>query len=128
MSDLFDKLAVLHKLEDLVDAENTQHAAQLNGHLCPCPTHKVVKEGQIVGALSMGVVPVVLVWQHTELVTARDSINLLSVTESIMANNFKTWLMPCAKDSPYYGLMPKFGYEKGGDFTLFFKQPRRNPK
>jgi hypothetical protein len=123
MSDMFDKLAMMRLIEDNIDAEDINRLARDNGHSCPLPTHKVVKAGQIVGAVSMGIIPVVLAWQHTELVNARDSINLLAVTESLMSQKFTTWLMPCSKTSPYYSLMTRFGYQPGGDFTLFFKQP-----
>ena len=123
MSDMYDKMAMLRLVEDNVDAEEIAKQARLNGHSCPLPTHKVVKGGQIVGSISMGIIPVVLSWQHTELVNARDSVALLGMTESLMSQKWNTWIMPCSKTSPYYPLMSRFGYQPGGDFTLFFRQP-----
>ena len=78
-----------------------------------CPTHVtyIEKDGKetIVGYLSIGVVPMILTWQHTKLVGPIDSMRLLGFVEGCL-QNFKFICFPCDTESPYNRLLPKAGY------------------
>jgi hypothetical protein len=76
-----------------------------------CPTHVTIKEGQIVGYVSIGVVPMILTWQHSEKVGPLDSMRILGHIEGAVAQaGFKSHCFPCDTESPYNRLLSKAGY------------------
>ena len=94
------------------DREILKQAAEKDNHAgVYAPTHVSVKNNQIVGYLSIGVVPMILTWQHTQEVGPIDSVRILGFIEGI-TGQFKHICMPCDPDSPYNRLLPKAGYEK----------------
>lgn len=86
-----------------------KNAAEDNHAGVYLPTHVSVKDGRIVGYLSVGVVPMILTWQDTKRVTPLDSIRLLSKVEGI-TDQYKHICFPCDPESPYNRLLPKAGY------------------
>lgn len=73
------------------------------------PTHVSVKDGKIVGYLSIGAVPMVLCWQSTKEVKAMDSVRLVAFMEGVLTQ-FQSFAVPCDPESPYNKLLPKLGY------------------
>jgi hypothetical protein len=84
-------------------AEKDQHSGVY------CPTHVSLKGNEIVGYLSVGVIPIVLTWQHREKVGPLDSARLMGFLEGALSN-YKQICIPCDPDSPYNRLLPKAGY------------------
>lgn len=74
-----------------------------------CPTHVSIKNKEIVGYLSVGVIPIVLTWQHSQKIGPIDSARVLGHLEGIL-DNYKQICLPCDPDSPYNRLLPKAGY------------------
>jgi hypothetical protein len=104
------------------DLEPLHMAAQKDNHLVIAPTHVVEKSGEIVGYLSMGVVPLIMTWQDTKKVNARDSVGLMAFMESVMASQRAGVIcLPCVSTSPYHPYIEKFGYVKAGEASFFFK-------
>lgn len=119
---LLDKMAMMRPMEES-DIPKVLAEAHADGHTCPFPTHVIHKGEEIVGAVSMGTVPMIMAWMHTARCTPRDSLNQLSVVESILKSaGAKTWCFPCTEDSPFYKVLEALGYEKVGDVTLFIKK------
>jgi hypothetical protein len=100
------------------------HALAANDrHVVLAPTHVVVKDGEIVGYLSIGAVPVVHVWMDSGAVQARDSLAVLSQLDAVMDHaGAPVYLMPCAKDSPYLPHMERMDFRELWDTTLFIKE------
>lgn len=93
-------------------AEELKQNAEADEHSgVYCPTHVSVKGGEIVGYLSVGVVPVILTWQHREKVGPLDSLQLLGFVRGSL-QQYKHHLFPCDPASPYNRLLPKAGYIK----------------
>lgn len=85
------------------------------------PTHVSVKDGEIVGYLSIGVVPMILTWQHTQKVGPLDSLQLLGFVKGAL-QGYKTHIFPCDPASPYNRLLPKAGYiEYTKEVKLYIK-------
>lgn len=104
------------------DMDELRDAAAKDGHAVTMPTHVVEKNGKIVGFVSLGAIPMVLTWQSTKDVSARDSLSLLSTVETILKmQGVQVWCMPCVENSPYRPFMEKFGYTNYGSVALFFK-------
>ena len=86
------------------------------------PTHVATKNGEVVGYLSIGSVPLVYTWMHTQKVTPRDSVNALVFVEDVLKHvGADCVCMPCWENSPYYPYMEEFGYLKLITTTMFAK-------
>lgn len=104
--------------QQAVDA--VQAAAQKDNHHLIAPTHAVLKDGKVVGSISL--IPTVLVWMDTKEAKVRDSMELNQFVQNHLAANGATAIcMPCVKTSPYYSLMEKVGYLNLGEYNLFVK-------
>lgn len=104
-------------------------AAAKDGHCPICPTQEAVKDGEIVGAVSLGSVPLVHVWMDSKRVKARDSVRLLRELEERAARmGFRVICCPCTDSSPYRPVMERLGFLDGGGMRLFYKQiePQRH--
>lgn len=85
------------------------------------PTHLVEKNGEIVGAASLNVLPVMMVWHHSQKVGPRDSIILKHTYDALMEerNNGKRYVILCNKQSPYNGAMKALGYTHIWETEIF---------
>lgn len=120
---MIDKLITVHPIRTEQDMRDVMLAQQTIGHSCILPTHMVMREGEVVGAFSLGAVPLVTAWQDPKRVGARDSAMLISMVDSLLSGTGRPiWAIPCQKDSPYYAFMERFGFVKAGDATLFIKK------
>jgi hypothetical protein len=101
-----------------VDA--VQAAAQADGHVLIAPSHAILKDGKILGSLSM--IPTAMIWMHTKDAKARDTLELQSFIENhFSANGGTAMCLPCTKESPYFSVLSKLGYVDIGQFNLFVK-------
>ena len=104
----FPRVRLIQTLEQETEA---LQAARANNDSIIHPTQVVERDGEIIGASSFGRVPVLLLWNHTEKVSARDSMHLKRVYDSIMeTKGFPKYFIACNENSPYNSYMKKFGY------------------
>lgn len=96
--------------------------AREDGHVLFDPSHLVIKEGKIIGAVSMVKTPYVSVWMHTKEARATDSVVGLNSVEAVMENaGVNHYIMPCTEDSPFHPVMDKLGFQYIGMFGLYIK-------
>jgi hypothetical protein len=95
-------------------------AAHADNHSVVRPTHIVRKDEGIIGYLSIGVLPTVLLWMDTKRAKVRDSLAVITFYENLVAPSGGV-IIPVQSKSPYYPLMEQAGYEKAGDGTIFLK-------
>ncbi len=85
--------------------------AKQDGHGIVCPTHCVLKNEQIVGYVSVGAVPTVLLWLDTKRVYARDSRAVLNFVINAAADRGAAYVnVPCNEDSPFRLYMDRLGF------------------
>jgi|GEM_PF-6590691 len=98
-----------------------QEAAKADNHGVFYPTHQVIKNGEIIGAFSAGVV--VHWWMDSKKAKIRDSIFAMGVLEALLnqvgINDFKIMI---SDDSPYMQVMEDIGFTKGDNVNLFRKR------
>lgn len=96
--------------------------ASSDNHGVYFPTHVIVKDKEIVGYLSLGVLPLVLSWQHTKKMGPLDSVKELGFIEGSL-QNAPFICVPCDPESPYMKFLPKMGYtEYTKPVILFIKE------
>ncbi len=85
------------------------------------PTHVVEKNGEIVGAASLNLVPVVMLWHSSTKVGARDSLMLKPQYDALMEERTggKTYAILCNKNSPYNPAMKSLGYQSVWETEVF---------
>ena len=104
----FPRVRLIQTLEQETEA---LQAARANNDSINYPTHVVERNGEIIGASSIARVPLLLVWHHTERVSARDSMHLKRVYDSIMeTKGFPKYFIACSESSPYISHMTRLGY------------------
>jgi hypothetical protein len=100
-----------------------QANAAADNHKVVAPTHVAMKNGEVVGYLSHGAIPTVLVWFDTKKVSAGDSTQLIVKMEEIaMSKGYPAIAVPCSESSPYFPYMPKFGYHDLAQMHMFVRQ------
>lgn len=76
------------------------------------PSHAVVRGGEVVGAVSLGVVPLVMLWNHSQKVGPRDSLHLKRVYDAMMlARGTPAYVIACNQRSPYHAHMERLGFK-----------------
>lgn len=117
-----DVVLIRIKNEAMRDAA---HAAALEDHDGVFePTHLVMKDGEIVGAISLQV-SCASWWMHSEKTNVMDSMRVFNGLDALMVESGKLqYHVPCKKDSPYYKLMQRVGFEELDDFRLFTRNLR----
>lgn len=84
------------------------------------PSHIIEHQGQIVGAASLGVVPLVLVWHHSKLIDARKSLHLKNIYDSIMeTKGFPEYVIACNSHSNFNPHMKRLGFNPIWSTELF---------
>jgi hypothetical protein len=119
----FEMLPRVVPISNPEELQILERVAASDNHRVIAPSHIVVKGGEIVGYGSIGQIPMVNVWLHSQRVKARESLALLNLAENIAAlAGFKVICMPCAEDSPFLPFMERFGYESLGKSTFNLKK------
>lgn len=106
----------------LADLEPLQEAAAGDNHIVIFPSHVAEQSGEIVGYASIGMVPLLHCWLHSQKVRARDSFRLLREVEAEAARISPVVMMPCATTSPFHPLMHRLGYHRLGPSDWHYKQ------
>ncbi len=115
-------MVIVKKITNREEFEKVVNAAIEDNDNMQYPTHALYKDGKIVGSWCLGGIPLTMHWAHSKLFTARDSIIMNATMDSMMDDRgSSSYLMACNKNSPYHSHMEKFGYKKGWDTTLFYK-------
>lgn len=87
------------------------------------PSHVVVKNGEVVGAVSLGVIPFVALWHHSQKCGPKDSLILKSVYDAVMEQKgTPQYFIACNSKSPYLGHMEQLGYNPIWETNLFYNQ------
>jgi hypothetical protein len=108
-----------------ITAEDLQpliEAAKKDNHVVLYPTHVIKNNDEIIGYTSVCATPVVMVWADSQKVSAAQSVILLkNLEKELQQSGIKEYLMPCAKDSPYFPHMTKLGFTVLGENVWHFK-------
>lgn len=95
------------------ELEKVKELAASDDHVTLFPTHVVEREGEIIGYISLGAIPTVNLWMHSEKVQARDSVHIMGQIDAIMNDSgMNMYYMPCDGKSPFYPVMEKFGFKR----------------
>lgn len=127
MSELFNRLPRLKRIETRDELQSVRGAAELNGHALLAPTHVVMKDNIITGAFSIGGACLVTMWLDSERLQARGSFSLINTVENITGELMRmrgqgAGAVLVEKTSPFYGVMGGMGYQERGEFVLFTKE------
>lgn len=115
--------AELVELTDLAQLEALKLAAASDGHTAIVPTHLVMKRGEIVGYASIGAVPVLNVWVHSQKVVKFESVRLLRQGEALLKERgYQFVILPVAENSPFRPYVQKLGYHTLGNASYNIKQ------
>jgi hypothetical protein len=114
-------LPSVNRIKNAEELQAVLKAAAEDNHAILLPTHVVRKNGEIVGAASLNVVPVMMIWNHSQKVGARDSIQLKHTYDALMEEitNGKAYVILCDKDSPYNPMMKSLGYKSFWETEVF---------
>lgn len=100
-------------IQTLEQESKVLQAARTNNDSIICPTHVVERNGEIIGAASIARIPLLLIWSHRSKISARDSMHLKRVYDSIMeTKGYPKYFVACDETSPYNSYMDRFGCEK----------------
>lgn len=104
------------------DLSRIEAAARADGCEVLYPTHYVEKNKEVVGYISLGVIPMVAAWLDSKKVKARDSIQLASFVDDAMTlRGVQIYSMPIHSDSPAIPYFSQIGCIDAGQHTLFLK-------
>jgi hypothetical protein len=99
-------------IQTLEHEKQVLQSAKEDNHSNMYPTHVIERHGEIIGASSIARVPLLLVWHHSKKVSAKDSMHLKLVYDSIMeTKGFPRYFIACDETSPYNSHMIKLGYK-----------------
>lgn len=109
----------------LVTQQNIEALAkklQEDNHPLLFPSHLVSKDGNIIGAVSIGSTPVSFFWMHSKESSPLDSLIAIQVAENIArVNGQRVGLVACSETSPFYQQMDKLGYSPLMKTVIFHK-------
>ena len=104
------------------DVERIARAASADGCGSLFPTHSIDKQGECVGFLSLGVVPMVGLWVHSTKFHPRDTLNMVAFIDDAMnARGLGTYAIPLHKGSKFSQYLEPLGCIRGGEFEMFYK-------
>ena len=85
--------------------------AEADNHAVVCPTHVVERGEQMLGYLSVGVIPTVIVWLDTHHANIRDSFAVMNFYENAISDRGGTnVIIPCNDKSPFRPYIEQVGY------------------
>lgn len=110
----------VRKIESKEELQKVLALAREDNDSVVLPSHLVEKNGEIVGAASLAVVPVLMLWNHSQKVGPKDSIILKHTYEALMEERgIKKYIVLCNKNSPYNGKMKALGYRSIWETEIF---------
>jgi len=112
---------VFRKIRDAAEKEKVIEAAKADNHNFRFPTHVILRDKEIIGAASLGLVPLVLHWSDSKKLHPKDSLFIPRVVDSVMETMGHTaYWVACRQASPYFHCMEKLGYKKTWDDAGIF--------
>lgn len=116
-------IPIVKKIHTQEDQKLVINAVREDGETFAFPTHAVIKDEEIVGALSLNAIPLAAIWTKSDTIKAKDSY-ILNHTLSSIANDrgIERYLIGCDESSPYLKYMEKFGYTPFWKTNLFLSQ------
>lgn len=107
----------------LHDIPLIHEAAARDKHGVAAPTHVVIKNDEIVGYLSMCVVPTVLLWLDSKKCAASNTVAVQHYIDEYMQQHKQLgYLVPIPDDSPARPFMSRLGFKLASPNTsIFFK-------
>lgn len=105
----------------LADMEALQAAAQSDDHPVIAPTVAMTRGHDFVGYASIGQIPTVIIWLHSQKVRARESYRVLREVEALASQHGPQLIMPCARTSPFHPYLPRLGYTALGHADWLMK-------
>lgn len=106
----------------VVDLAELEVLAGEDAHCVVQPSHIVERKGKMVGALSIGTVPMVLVYMNTKRSDHVDSFCVNNFIENMVSNHGSLSVcVPCHVKSPLRPFMERVGYVARGTHDLMFK-------
>ncbi len=109
-----DKLAhTMTRIRRIVveDLPILEKLAVADSHAVVLPTHVVERNNQMIGYLSVGVIPTVIIWLDSDRANIRDSVAVETFYENAIADRGGTHvIVPCSDKSPYREYVEKVGY------------------
>ncbi len=94
-----------------VDIPVLQKLAAADNHAVIAATHIVERDYQMLGYLSVGAVPTVIVWLDSGRANIRDSMAAMNCWENILVDRGGTnVIIPCNDKSPFRPYVEKVGY------------------
>ena len=108
------------RIADTAELEKVLSAIKADNDSLFSPSHVATRNGEIVGAASLAVLPLACAWNHTQKITAKDSMQLKMVYDCIMeTKGFSSYFIACNKQSPYNGHMIKLGFNPVWNTDIF---------
>jgi hypothetical protein len=105
------------------DLRELHAAASRDNHGVLAPTHCILKNGEIVGYLSVGGIPLVNLWLDSQQVKARDTLEVMAKGEDMAREmGWEHYITPCDPKSPLYRFVSKLGYQVLGSATFLLKK------
>ena len=108
--------------EETLLAVRAAAAADPRGHYPACPTHyATMRDGEIVGSLSVCAVPVSGIWSHSVKMNARRTAELVNIARNLAhaARPGQKVVTMCAETSPIFPHMEAMGFVNIGKTVLF---------
>ena len=103
------------------DIKATLAAAAAENHFLHLPTHAFKRDGEIVGAVSLGGCVTALCWFGAAL-RSRETASLFNAMENTLRfQKVRHLIVPCSESSPFYTHMGAIGFEALTPATLFAK-------
>lgn len=116
-------IPVVKKIHTQEDQKLVIDTIREDGKTFAFPTHVVIKNKEVVGALSLNAIPLAAIWTRSDAIKAKDSY-ILNHTLSAIANDrgMERYLIGCDESSPYFKYLDKFGYTPFWKTNLFLSQ------
>lgn len=110
----------VRKIRTKEEIEAVLKAAREDSDGIVLPSHVVEKDGEIVGAASLAVVPVVMVWSHSKKLGPKESIILKHTYDALMEEKgLPKYIVLCNKHSPYNPVMKSLGFKSVWETEIF---------
>jgi hypothetical protein len=102
----------LRKIIDEADRQKINELFRQAGENPAHVTHFWERGGEIIGACSLGKIPILIGWHRPANISPRDSCHMLRVYETVFAERGVDYFWAMVnKNSPYHENMEHFGYK-----------------
>ena len=118
-------LPTVRKITSKEERQAVINAAQADNDAMHFPTHVVMKGDEIVGGWCVAGIPLVLMWNKSTAISAKDSLILNNTAKAIMNDRDQAmYFMACNDNSPYIGHMKRFGFSPVWPTNIFYTRTK----